>query len=813
MGPSESSAHARRLQMPALGSLTSLFALAIVLAGCGSSHSRFVSYMERGQQYLAAGNLDKASVEFRNALQIEPRNADAFYFNGRVAERRGSIREAADFYQGALDVQPSDNRARASLAKAFVLGGAATRALEVISPGLLDHPDDPGLLAARAAARHQLKDDIDARADAELAVRLAPTNEDAIGVLAALALRGGDTARVVSLVTDAVKRAPASIDLRWILANVYLAADQPGKAEEQMRRIIALEPSEMTPRMQLANHFLAAHELDAAQQVLEEAVRDLPYRDAAKLALVDFITTQRSREKGEKALQGFIAREPNNEDLRLALGTLLQRGGATAQAVATYRDLIRRDGRGPKGLAARDRIAAIEISQGHDEEARKLIAEVLAESARDDDALIMRSNIALAHGDPTSAIVDLRAVLGDQPKSVILQRSLARAYLAKGDSALAEETLRSAMDAVPDDTSIRLDLAQVLTQTGRPSQAVSLLEETVHNAPNDPQVRETLVRAYMADRDLPAARKAAEDLIKLLPDEAGGYYLAGLIAHDDGRLEDSEKSLEHAFELQPTSLDILTSLTRFSLERGRNAVAIARLQRALDRDPKNVRVMDLLGDTYLETKDLPHATDILTKAVAIAPRSWVAYRDLARVKLAADDPTGAIEEYETALTFAPAQPRLATELAALYEKQGRIDAAIALYDALSKNAPDARQLAANNLAMLLVTYKTDQASLDRARTLTARFELSDNASFLDTTGWVHFKRREYQDAVAVLGRAADRSPDSRVIRYHLGMAQLRVGQLERARANLESALSGPGSFLGSEEARSALASIKASHSG
>jgi predicted Zn-dependent protease len=115
--------------------------------------------------------------------------------------------------------------------------------------------------------------------------------------------------------------------------------------------------------------------------------------------------------------------------------------------------------------------------------------------------------------------------------------------------------------------------------------------------------------------------------------------------------------------------------------------------------------------------------------------------------------------------------------------------------------------------MLLVTYKTDKASLDRARSLTVGFATSDNASFLDTVGWVRFKRREYKDAVVVLERAADRSPDSKVIRYHLGMAELRTGEREHARTNLESALSGAADFAGSEEARSALASLRTARSG
>ena len=153
--------------------------------------------MERGKQFLAAGNLDKANIEFRNALQIEHQNVDAFYFSGRVAERRNNIREAiGEPLPGrARCTAGSRHSARARVsAKVFLLGGATQRALEVISPGLLSHPDDPDLLAAGAVAiAMRSRDDPDARVDAERAVKLAPTNENAVsgGSWQRLALKFG----------------------------------------------------------------------------------------------------------------------------------------------------------------------------------------------------------------------------------------------------------------------------------------------------------------------------------------------------------------------------------------------------------------------------------------------------------------------------------------------------------------------------------------------------------------------------------------------------------------------------------------------
>jgi Flp pilus assembly protein TadD len=114
--------------------------------------------------------------------------------------------------------------------------------------------------------------------------------------------------------------------------------------------------------------------------------------------------------------------------------------------------------------------------------------------------------------------------------------------------------------------------------------------------------------------------------------------------------------------------------------------------------------------------------------------------------------------------------------------------------------------------MLLVTYRKDKASLDRAKTLTQSFANSPNAPLLDTHGWVMFKLGQYAEALPVLERAVERSPDSKVIRYHLAMAQLKSGQRDKARENLETALTGKATFAGADEARTTLASL-GGHSG
>jgi tetratricopeptide (TPR) repeat protein len=652
-----------------------LVVAALAVGGCSNARVRYQSYLQRGERFLAQGNLPEAGVELRNALQIKPKSAAALYDLGRVLEEEGDFRQAVGFFQSAIEVQPDETKARVDLGTIYSVAGIPHLALATVAPALATHPNDPDLLTVRAAAERGLKENDLAMADAERAVSLAPTSEKAVGLLAMLEAQSGQRDRAIALVSQAVGQSPASVNLRRLLANLYLASGQATPAEAQMTALVALRPHELSLRLALANLYLKAGNLAAAQSALEAAVKAFPDNDDAKVALADFVAASRSPAAGSQILTGFLAQKPDDNDLRFGLALLQERAGSPAQAIATYREIVRRDGTGGKGLAARDRMAAIEASQGQYALASQTIRDVLAVSATDDSALLVRADIAFRQHDPSTAIESLRAVLRDDPDSLQLERLLTRAYITRGDTALAEATLRSAMSAHPTDIPTRLDLAALLAQTGRSDQAATLLQDTAHQAPDDPRPLVALAR----------------------------------------------------------------------LDAGRN------------------------------------------------------------------DGRDALQAYDEASKLAPSLPQLTVEVAGFEEKEGRVGEAMGRYQTLYDSAsasPLAHQLAANNLAMLLVTYRKDRTSLDRARELTAGFETSRIPSFLDTYGWVRYRCADYAAALPVLQRAAAQSPQSQIIRFHLGMTELFLGERDRARQDLKAALAGSASFTGVDEARATLASLK-----
>jgi tetratricopeptide (TPR) repeat protein len=280
--------------------------LAVSLVACGGAENRKARHLENGREYLEAENFEKARVEFRNALQIDPNDAESRYLLGRSLEKLGNVREAAGMYQAAIDSNADHLGARASVGRIFVFGGAPDRALEYIAPGLLKAPDDPDLLTVRAAAKSQ-KGDVDgAIADGKAALAKDPANENAIALVAAIYRQQGDSPKAAELLTAAIEKLPKTIELRQVLATLHISMEQFDQAEAQLKEILSLRPNDLPSYYQLAIFYTGQKKLDAADRVLRSAIKAVPDSEDPLLVHAEFIANWRGSDEGVATLERIL---------------------------------------------------------------------------------------------------------------------------------------------------------------------------------------------------------------------------------------------------------------------------------------------------------------------------------------------------------------------------------------------------------------------------------------------------------------------------------------------------------------------------
>ena len=140
--------------------------------------------------------------------------------------------------------------------------------------------------------------------------------------------------------------------------------------------------------------------------------------------------------------------------------------------------------------------------------------------------------------------------------------------------------------------------------------------------------------------------------------------------------------------------------------------------------------------------------------------------------------------------------------AIIEESRGRRDAAVAAYEQVLKSNPRAG-VAANNLAWI----RAEQGQFDEAVRLAtlATEAMEERPEPHDTLGWAYYKQGVPAKALSSFERAIAIAPTNATYQYHLGLAQLKVGNKPAGRAALARAIQlGSGSAV-SADARKALA--------
>jgi tetratricopeptide (TPR) repeat protein len=796
----------KQAQIVRTGGLAILLVLSMA---CSGAAERKVSYLNKGAAFFKEQNYDKAGVELRNALQIDPKYAEARYLFGRVAEKRGELREAVGHYQSVVDESPGFLPARAALARLYLLGGVPEKARELVDSGLKAAPNDAALLTVRAGIEASAGNVVRALADAEAAFKTAPNDENTIALLASLLRQEGKTERAIEIVKQGISAIPGNIDLHIVLADLEAKMENFPAVEAELNEMIRLQPAVLAHRASLVQFHLFRKNPQGAESAWRKAIVDLPEQQDPKLALLEFLRSQRGDDIADKEMQLILADKSVKAPMKLAIGSYLERQNKGERAEQLYKEVLQVSGTDGDGLSARNRLAALYLRKKENSKAEALVAEVLKENARDSDALILRAEMAMQKGDPTTAITDLRGVLRDQPNSAPLMRALAMAHLQNKETALAEETLRTALQTNPGDIPLRKELARLLLQQDKADQAKPLLTQLsgVQGASDDIEFLDLQFKTQLLTKDYAAATATAEKMQQLQPKAAMGWYYAGMSSEAQGGRDAARKSYELALERQPMVAEPLTSLVRLDISDGNAQRAIERLNKVIATHPEHGLAYNLRGEVQLAGKQWQAAADSFQKGLEIAPTMLVLYRGYALAQLGDKKIDAAVATYRTGIEKTRSGV-LTAELAALLERLNRHEESIKEYQQWLLREPKS-QMAANNLAMLLLNYRNDKASVAEAEKLVGIIGNSTDVSMLDTRGWVRFKAGDYQGAVNLLQQAASTLPDSNIVRYHLGMAQWKAGNASSARSNLQAALKDGKAFFGMDDAKKTLAALGA----
>jgi len=509
-----------------------------LLLSCGGKEERKAKYLERGKAYLAEKNFDKARIEFKNVLQIDPKDAQGYLYLGQVEEKDQSWAKAFGNYKKASELDPELIEPRVRLAKFYLAQARALKARDGTDAaanalGLMQEQiqeirarDPENAEALTLEATLWVNDGETDRALAQLEKVNArdPGLQSAAVLLASIYAEQGRAADAEAVLLKAVDLNPEPMPLQQRLVAQYAKNKQNDKAEAVLRQMIRDNPDELSVRVSLASFLSQTEQLNKAEQVLNEAIAANPDDAQRYLLLVQFLTSRQGEEAAMEKLQQFIAQRPDMTELQMQLVRMYLSAGQKDKAEQTLQTIIDKQGTQPAGLQARVALAQVIASENMDDErVAALIGQVLGENPRDNQALLLKGKLAAHHKDYVEAINNFRSVLKDQPENADVLQLLAAAHLANNERELALDTLKRGVESNPDSSKLRLSLAQFLVQDGDIDAGIKQLDEILAVDKDNEQALKAKFELLARKGDVDGMQAVARRMQEIAPESEVGF--------------------------------------------------------------------------------------------------------------------------------------------------------------------------------------------------------------------------------------------------------------------------------------------------
>ncbi len=801
-----------------------LLILAASLGACGGAEARKAKYLERGKSYIAEENWEKAAVELKNVLQIDPKHAEAHYLMGEIEEKNKDGRRAAAYYAKAIELDPKHSKAQAKMAQIYIAQYSRQKmngqkeeadkwlkeAHKSIAAILANDPKNTEGLTLTAILTAERGDPAKALTMAYDILKTHPDATDAARLAALIHIQQGDNDKARDVLNKAIQAAPKNVALRTTLVQLYARLGDKAGAERVLKEIVTIEPELASHRNNLALFYAQSGQADQAEKILRESIQQDAKDTQRYGALAEFMAATKGFDAARDELLAAIKANPDNDEIRFILAAFYQKTNRAADAEKVYREVIARAEDAPAGLMARTRLAELLLLQGKGEESDPLIADVLKQSPTDSNALQLQGRRALAKDKPQDAITAFRSFLKDQPDSVAILTLLAEAHRRNNEPELAMEALRKAADAKPGDPAGHLRLARYHAQLKEYDDGLAAVENALQAAPKDLQAMQLKAQILGAKNDKEGVGKVLESIKTAHPDSPAGNYAMGQYDLALQRFDEADREFDQALAKlnDPSkSLALLTGMVKAYLAQGKSDLAAQRMNALLKSTPAHPYAHGLLGIVRAAEKKWPEAETALNQAIKINP-SWTApYETLAQVYIQRNDLTAAERVLQQGLIAVPGDAQLSMVLAGVQEKAGQPQAAISTYEGLLKNNPQ-NSVARNNLAALLAEHGKDAASLQRARELAQPFAESTQPAFMDTLAWVYYKLDEADKALPLLQKVVEQAPKIPIFHYHLGMVYYKQGDAAQAKKHLSLALAEGADFSGAATAKETLSKLQ-----
>jgi tetratricopeptide (TPR) repeat protein len=376
-------------------------------------------------------------------------------------------------------------------------------------------------------------------------------------------------------------------------------------------------------------------------------------------------------------------------------------------------------------------------------------------------------------------------------EDLYLQYRLGILYYETGELEGAMRAFQKAIEINPAFTNAHLALATLLMQTGRYEEAETSYRNVLKLDPRNGAALKELADLLFEREEFEEGIELIEPLREegLLDD--GGLLALGRFYYRAGRVDDALAMFEKLVDEGAGNVAIMRIIAEIEIQRGHFKTAYGYLQRAVEAEGDNFS--NYIG-ILLVVHGLAGEPDSPEEALDIPPLEAERFLHEAARTVNADSAedncligtvmrkAGELEQAERFLLraeqLAPEDRRTLLELATLYERTGDFDGALDRVIRLYEEDPE--DASVNNYYGYLLAEKGERLDFAEQLVRKALLSESENGYFLDSLGWVLFRKGDLDGALQVLLDATGHAGEDPVIWYHLGQTYEELGERGKA---------------------------------
>jgi tetratricopeptide (TPR) repeat protein len=759
----------------------------LLISACGSPEQRAQGYYDRGVALIEKKDDLAARLELLNAVKYKGDKIEAWRALAGIDDRTKAYQALFQDLRRIVELDPNDIDARLKLGKMLLAGGAPDAALRIIEGAGDAANQNAGLHALKAAILVKMRDTSGGLLEARKAAELDPGDVDAAIMLASEKLSKGDADGAMQMLSAPTIASKNDSRVEQIRAQIFAQKGDLVQAEGILHKLIEQKPQDIALRDQLVRIYVAQRRFDDAERELRAIAAANPENTAAELDVVRFLSGVKGTTVAREELVSRIKAGGDVFLYQMALADLDFNQGKFDDSVALLEGLITAPGSPEHTLAAQTKLAEFYFRKTNYPAAEKLVSDILKKDPRNITGLKIRASIRIEQGQFESAIADLREALNGQPKSSELLLLMAIAYERDGKLELADRQYADASKSAAGNPSASLQYVAFLQRQGRAAQAEDVLTEAASANPRSIDLLSALAQIRLARQNWTGALAVADSIQAVGNDRGIADLIRGVAFAGQNKMEQSIAALEAAHASAPDALQAIVSLVTAYVRTGKADNAEALLKDMLKKYPENVQLSLLMGSTQLAKNNIEQAERSFKSAIQQRPKEEAGYAALSNLYIRQKNYDQASKTLQDGLREQPDNLNLKLALAGVMIEMKDYDGAIAKYESILKDKPNI-PVAINNLASLLLDYRTDKESLDRAYSLTEGLKNSNVPQFQDTVGWAQYHQGDFKTAAATLEGAQAKLPNLGSIRYHLGMSYIATEQAEKASEQLKAAL-------------------------